>query len=68
MHQFFRDFNANKHQSHSRFLKVFLVGAFCQCFFFKILFDTPEVIKIVLPQKLYKTLESRQIVSVGPRN
>ena len=34
-------------------------------FFF---FDTPEVTKIVLPQKFYKILRSRQCIPVGARN
>ena len=33
-----------------------------------LVFDTPEVTKIVLPQKFYKILRRRQIVHVGPRN
>ena len=43
-----------------------IVMAFRQCFY--IFFDTPEVTKVVLPQKFHKILRRRQIVPVGPRN
>ena len=56
----------------------FLVGAFLEkrvdyshgflSVFFKFFFDTPEVNKIVLPQKFYNILRRRQIVTVGPKN
>ena len=36
--------------------------------FFSIFFDTPELIKIVLPEKFYKILGSRHTVPVGTRN
>ena len=62
-----------------KIIKQFLVRAFLEkrvdyshgfssVFFFKKIFNTPEVTKIVLPQKLYKILRRRQTVPVGPKN
>ena len=41
--------------------------AFRQCFFLNFFFDTPELTKIVLPQKFYKILRRRHGVLVDRR-